>query len=103
VAAVSVTVKCGGCGQPTVMPEAGPVSSCPRCDRRQAERVLEVREGWSAPENEHVSDDAVIAAALAPEGQPCVDCGALVLYSDETGWRHAETPPAGCWLGRNEP
>jgi hypothetical protein len=39
----------------------------------------------------------LLDAAQAPEGQPCADCGALVIYTDENGWRHVN-PDTHCFL-----
>jgi hypothetical protein len=64
--------------------------------RTQAEAILAEREGTPPEHLECCTTEALIAAARAPEGQPCADCQALVVYTDETGWRHVE--PSDCFL-----
>lgn len=75
--------------------------------RAQAEALLAAREGAPPELLEHARDEDLLAAALAPAGQPCADCGKLVVWTegteDEHGadWRHADTPSA-CFLARND-
>jgi hypothetical protein len=72
--------------------------------REHAGEILASREG-TPPENiEHALLDDVVAAALAPAGQPCADCGKLVEWRESGGagdWYHVETP-TGCFLARSD-
>ena len=64
--------------------------------RDQAERILTEREGTPPEHLDECTTADLIAAAQAGDGQPCGDCGALVVHNDETGWRHVE--PSSCFL-----
>ena len=69
-------------------------------NRPEAIGVMRDREGMPREEAEAASTQDLIAAAEAPEGQPCADCGHLVVWDDDLGdWRHA-VRPTGCFLAR---
>jgi hypothetical protein len=68
--------------------------------REMACETLAEREGTPDEHLEHCSTPALVEAALAPEGQPCGDCGAVVVWTDDREWRHAE--PSGCFLAQGE-
>lgn len=64
--------------------------------RAEATAVLTAREG-TPPEHIDACDTVdLVAAAQAPAGQPCADCGALVVWSDGAGWQHVD--PSKCFL-----
>lgn len=70
--------------------------------RREAEAILDAREGFPVAENAHISTGALVAAAYAREGQPCADCEALVVWDEALGdWRHVHTPTS-CFLARQD-
>jgi hypothetical protein len=68
--------------------------------RADAERILAAREGTPPELLDHCRTEDLIAAALAPAGQPCADCGALVIWTDADGWQHAA--PSTCFLARHD-
>lgn len=41
---------------------------------------------------------AVLAALDAPEGQPCNDCGRVVVWREDRGWWIHEPANPGCFL-----
>ena len=65
-------------------------------NRAEAEQILAAREGTPPEHLDHCRTTDLIAAATAPAGQPCGDCGRLVVWHDETGWTHVE--PSTCFL-----
>jgi hypothetical protein len=67
--------------------------------RERAQAILARREGTPPEHLEHCRDDDLIRAANAPAGQPCADCGGLVIYGDDNGWTHVD-PEASCFLAR---
>jgi hypothetical protein len=69
--------------------------------REQAGEILAKREGTPPEAIEHARTEDLVAAAFAEEGQPCGDCGKLVVWTDAGGWRHVETP-TGCFLARSD-
>jgi hypothetical protein len=70
--------------------------------REQAIDALIAREGAPREHFDSCITEAIFAAAAAPEGQPCADCGDLITW-DETvqDWRHTHTP-TGCFLARED-
>jgi hypothetical protein len=59
--------------------------------------ILEEREGTPSEHLDCCRDEDIIAAAQAPEGQPCADCGKLVVYRDGE-WFHVAR--STCFLNR---
>lgn len=66
-------------------------------DRADACAVLRAREGTPPEHLDHARTEDLVAAATAPAGQPCGDCGKLVTYSDARGWQHVD-PDSACFL-----
>jgi hypothetical protein len=65
--------------------------------RNQALTILAVREGDWTELPDHFATEDLIAAAKAPAGQPCSDCGKIVTWSDDNGWTHVDLP-SPCFL-----
>lgn len=68
--------------------------------REQACAVLAEREGTPPEHLDACSTESLIAAARADTGQPCADCGKLVVYRDDD-WHHVDTPTS-CFLARQD-
>ena len=71
--------------------------------RAEACAVLVEREGTPEEHLDECRTDDLIAAALAPAGQPCVDCGKIIVWLEEDGggwWHHVE--PSTCFLAQGD-
>lgn len=73
-------------------------------ERERALARLVEREGIDARDAPEMSESwqmsAILKALAAPEGQPCNDCGEVVIWRDDD-WRHAVTPTS-CFLARSD-
>lgn len=69
--------------------------------REDAERILAEREGTPPEHLEACDTTALIVAANAGMGQPCSDCGAIVVADGDGGWRHVQ--PSTCFLAQGDP
>jgi len=68
--------------------------------REHCAEILSKREGTPPEQIEHARTEDLVAAALAEEGQPCGDCGKLVLWREDWGWFHKA--PSSCFLEPRE-
>lgn len=64
--------------------------------REEALVALMAREGAPLEAIEDASTESLLEALKAPEGQPCNDCGRVVVWRDDD-WHHVHTP-TGCFL-----
>jgi hypothetical protein len=68
--------------------------------RQRAIAILSEREGTPPEHTDHCRTEDLIAAAQAPEGQPCPDCGCLSVWVENdqfAGWKHTD-PDSRCFL-----